>query len=50
VHEFLTEKIFPRQAHVIASAELKDALGRADVDGWLGLRPGPFGINVNDFD
>jgi nicotinamidase-related amidase len=26
VHEFLTEKIFPRQAHVITSAELKDLL------------------------
>jgi nicotinamidase-related amidase len=26
VHDFLTEKIFPRQAHVITSAELKDLL------------------------
>ena len=26
VHEFLTEKIFPRQARVITSAELKDVL------------------------
>jgi nicotinamidase-related amidase len=26
VHEFLVEKIFPRQAHVITSAELKDVL------------------------
>jgi len=26
VHEFLTEKIFPRQAHVITAAELKDVL------------------------
>jgi nicotinamidase-related amidase len=26
VHDFLTEKIFPRQAHVITSAELKDVL------------------------
>ncbi len=24
VHEFLTQKIFPRPAHVITSAELKD--------------------------
>ena len=28
LHEFLTEKIFPRQAHVITSAELKDLLSR----------------------
>jgi len=27
VHEFLTEKIFPRQAHVITMAELKGLLG-----------------------
>ena len=36
VHDFLTEKIFPRQAGVITSAELKDLLsrpGQADVDG-----------------
>jgi len=33
VHEFLTEKIFPRQAQVITSAELKDVLGQAEVDG-----------------
>jgi nicotinamidase-related amidase len=33
VHEFLTEKIFPRQAHVITSGELKDAFGQAGVDG-----------------
>ena len=34
VHEFLTEKIFPRQASVITSAELKDLLsGPGDVDG-----------------
>jgi nicotinamidase-related amidase len=26
VHDFLTEKIFPRQAHVITSADLKDLL------------------------
>jgi hypothetical protein len=31
-----TEKIFPRQAHVITSAELKDALGHADVMDSLG--------------
>jgi nicotinamidase-related amidase len=30
VHEFLTEKIFPRQAHVITSAELKDLLSGPD--------------------
>ncbi|HEX2820555.1 MAG TPA: cysteine hydrolase [Streptosporangiaceae bacterium] len=30
VHDFLTEKIFPRQAHVITSAELKDALSGPD--------------------
>jgi nicotinamidase-related amidase len=29
VHDFLTEKIFPRQAHVITSAELKDVLSTA---------------------
>lgn len=34
VHEFLTEKIFPRQAHVITAAELKDVLsGPGEVDG-----------------
>jgi len=33
VHDFLTEKIFPRQAHVITSAELKEVLGQAEVDG-----------------
>ena len=34
VHEFLTEKIFPRQARVITSAELKDVLsGPGDVEG-----------------
>jgi nicotinamidase-related amidase len=34
VHEFLTEKIFPRQASVITSAELKDLLsGPGDVAG-----------------
>lgn len=36
VHDFLTEKIFPRQAGVITSAELKNLLsgpGQADVDG-----------------
>jgi nicotinamidase-related amidase len=33
VHEFLTEKIFPRQASVITGAELKDLLsGSGDVD------------------
>jgi nicotinamidase-related amidase len=26
IHDFLTEKIFPRQAHVITTAELKDLL------------------------
>jgi hypothetical protein len=26
VHDFLTEKIFPRRAHVITSGELKDVL------------------------
>jgi nicotinamidase-related amidase len=30
VHEFLTEKIFPRQAHVITSAELKDVLSGSE--------------------
>jgi nicotinamidase-related amidase len=30
VHEFLTETIFPRQAHVITSAELKDVLSAPD--------------------
>jgi nicotinamidase-related amidase len=30
VHEFLTEKIFPRQAHVITIAELKDLLAGPD--------------------
>jgi nicotinamidase-related amidase len=30
VHEFLTEKIFPRQADVITSAELKDVLSGPD--------------------
>jgi nicotinamidase-related amidase len=30
VHEFLTEKIFPRQAHVITIAELKDLLSGPD--------------------
>ncbi len=30
VHDFLTEKIFPRQAHVITSAELKDVLSGPD--------------------
>jgi hypothetical protein len=29
MHEFLTEKIFPRQADVITSAELKDVLSGA---------------------
>ena len=34
VHEFLTETIFPRQARVITSAELKDVLsGPGDVEG-----------------
>jgi nicotinamidase-related amidase len=33
VHDFLTEKIFPRQASVITRAELKDVLGQAQVDG-----------------
>src|SRR6204780_4919783 len=34
VHEFLTETIFPRQARVITSAELKDVLsGPGDVGG-----------------
>jgi nicotinamidase-related amidase len=33
VHEFLTEQIFPRQAQVITSAELKDVLGQAEVEG-----------------
>jgi len=34
VHGFLTEKIFPRQAHVITGAELKDVLsGPGEVDG-----------------
>ena len=33
VHEFLTGTIFPRQAHVITSAELKDLLGHAEVGG-----------------
>src|ERR1035438_7874289 len=30
VHDFLTEKIFPRQAHVITIAELKDLLSAPD--------------------
>jgi nicotinamidase-related amidase len=30
VHDFLTEKIFPRQAHVITSAELKEVLSGPD--------------------
>jgi nicotinamidase-related amidase len=33
VHEFLTEKIFPRQAQVISSAELKDVFSQAEVTG-----------------
>jgi hypothetical protein len=34
VHEFLTGTIFPRQARVITSAELKDVLsGPGEVDG-----------------
>jgi len=32
VHEFLTGKIFPRQAHVITSAELKDVLSQPEVE------------------
>jgi nicotinamidase-related amidase len=38
VHEFLTEKIFPRQADVITSAELKDVLSGPD-----GAKAGPNG-------
>jgi nicotinamidase-related amidase len=33
VHDFLTHKIFPRQAHVITTAELKDLLSTPDAVG-----------------
>jgi nicotinamidase-related amidase len=33
IHDFLTEKIFPRQARVITTAELKDLLSTPDAAG-----------------